>query len=105
ASPDRDDRRAVTEQALVHRDARAGALDLTSLGLSPKLPRQLAHLRDRLRRDRLAEAREPPARVDRDAAAEGGGAGTEQLLRPARLAQADVLVPVQLQGRRQVVHL
>ena len=47
----------------------------------------------------------PAARVHRDATAEGGVAVAQQPLRLTLLAQAHVLVPVELQGRRQVVHL
>ena len=74
-------------------------------GLAAQLPGELADLRDRLRRDRFAEAGEAAARVHRDAAAERGVAVAQQLLGLARLAQADVLVPVELERGREVVDL
>ncbi len=85
--------------------ATRGPLHLVPGGAAPELPYALAHLGDGLRRDRLAEAGEAAGGVDRDPAAQGGGAVTEQLLRLALAAQADVLVPVELQGRREVVDL
>ena len=75
------------------------------VGPAPQLPDQLAHLGDGLGRDGLAEAGQPTAGVDRDAAAQGRVAVAEELLRLALLAQADVLVPVELEGGRQVVDL
>ena len=39
----------MTEQTLVGGDADGGALDLAAGRLTPQLPRELAHLRDRLR--------------------------------------------------------
>ena len=60
----------MTEETLVGGDADGGALDLAAVGLAPQLPGDLAHLGDRLRGDRLAEAGEPAARVHRDAAAD-----------------------------------
>ena len=75
------------------------------VGLAPQLPDQLAHLGDGLGRDGLAEARQSAARVDRDPAPDGGVAVAEQALGLTLLAQADVLVPVELEGRREVVDL
>jgi hypothetical protein len=60
----------VAEEALVGGDADRGALDLAAGGLAPELPGDLADLGDRLGGDGLAEAGQPAARVDRDAAAE-----------------------------------
>ena len=79
--------------------------DLAAGGLAPQLPDQLAHLGDGLGGDGLAEAGQPAARVDRDPAPDGGVAVAEQALGLALLAQADVLVPVELEGRGQVVDL
>ena len=59
----------MAEEALVDGEAGGGALDLAAGGLAPQLPRDLAHLRDRLRGDGLAEAGEPAARVHGDALA------------------------------------
>ena len=73
---------AVAEQTLVGGDADRGALDLAAGRLAAELPHELAHLRDRLRGDRLAEAGEAAARVDGDAAADGGGAGSAAGPRP-----------------------
>src|SRR6185295_10428048 len=88
-----DHRRAVSEQSLVGRDADLGALDLAAGGLTLQLPGQLADLRDGLGRDRLAEAGQPARRVDRDPAADGGGAAAQQRFGVALVAQAEVLVP------------
>src|SRR5262245_27694833 len=55
---------AVPEQPLVDRQPRGRALDLALPRLTPQLPRELAHLGNRLRGDRLPEARESAARVD-----------------------------------------
>src|SRR5688572_19625647 len=85
------DRAAVTEEALVDREAGLGALDLAALGLPPELPRDLAHLGERLGGDRLPEAGQAAARVHGDPAADGGVAVVEQLLGLAGLAEADVL--------------
>ena len=76
-----------------------GALDLPAGGLPPHLPDELAHLGDGLGGDGLAEARQPPARVHRDPAPERGVAVAQQPLGLALLAQSDVLVPVELEGR------
>src|SRR5690606_35025641 len=102
---DEDDRRAVAEEALVRRDARGGALDLAARGLASELPGDLADLGDGLGGDGLAEASQTTARVDRDAAAELRVAVVQQALGLALLAQADVLVPVELERGREVVHL
>ena len=77
-----DHRRAVAEQSLVGGDADGGALDLPAGGLTLQLPGELADLRDRLGGDGLAEAGQSARRVDRDPAADGGGAAAQQLLRP-----------------------
>src|SRR5436190_22362978 len=90
-------RRAVPEQTLVHGEPHPSALDLPFARGAPQLPGDLAHLRQRLGRNGLAEARQPAARVHRDAAADGGRAVLDELLRFARPAQADVLVPVELE--------
>ena len=57
-----DDGGAVAEEALVDRQADAGALDLAAVGLAVELPGELAHLRDRLRGHGFAEAGEAAAR-------------------------------------------
>ncbi len=75
------------------------------VGLAPQLPRDLTHLGQGLGRDGLAEAGQAAARVDRDAAADLGVAVVEQSLGLALGAEADVLVPVELEGRGQVVDL
>src|SRR5688572_31316691 len=74
-------------------------------GLTTELPRELAHLRNRLGRDRLTEAGETARRVDRDAATDRGRAAAEQGLGLAARTQPDVLVPVELECRREVVDL
>src|SRR5262249_57461217 len=68
-------------------------------------PGGLEALGDRLGRHRLAEAGEAAARVHGDAAAERRRAVADQLLGIPRLAQADVLVPVELERRGEVVDL
>ena len=95
----------MTEETLVGGDADGGALDLATVGLAAQLPDHLAHLGDRLRGDRLAEAREPAARVHRDAAADRGRARAQQRLGLALAAQPDVLVPVELERGGEVVDL
>src|ERR1700754_3006386 len=95
----------MSEQSLVRGDSHACAFDLAGTGLAPQLPRDLAPLRDRLRGDGLAEARQPAARVHRDAAAELGGARAQQRLGLTFAAQADVLVPVELERGGEVVAL
>ena len=82
-----------------------GAVDLAAGGLAPELPGELAHLGDGLGGDRLAEAGQPAARVDRHPPAERRVAVVEEALGLALLAQPEVLVPVELEGRRQVVDL
>ena len=81
------------------------ALHLAAAGLAPQLPGDLAHLGDGLGGDGLAEAGEPAARVHRDAAADRGVARAQQRLGLALLAQADVLVPVELERGGEVVDL
>ena len=95
----------MAEQALVGRDADRGVLDLTAGGLPAQLPGEFADLRDRLGGDGLAEAGQSARRVDRDLAADGGRAAAQQRLGSALLAQPQVLVPVELQRRGQVVDL
>src|SRR5687767_1351306 len=104
-SADRDHRRAVAEQALVRGDARLRVRDLAVACLAAQLPRELAHLRDRLRGPRLAEAAGPARRVAGDPAAQRRGAAAQEALRLAGLAQADVLVPVELERGREIVDL
>ena len=98
-------RAAVAEEALVDREAGLGPLDLAALGLAPELPGDLADLGDRLGRHGLAEAGEPAARVHRDAPADRRVAVVQQLLGLARLAEPDVLVPVELERGGEVVDL
>ena len=50
-----DHRGAVAEEALVDRQAGARAFDLPAFGLAAQLPRELAHLRNRLRGNGFAE--------------------------------------------------
>src|SRR5580698_5696340 len=104
-SATQEDGRAMPEQALVGRDGHASPLDLVPGGGAPELPDALAHLGDGLGRDGFAETGEAPRRVDRHPAPERGGAVAQELLRLALAAQTDVLVPVELEGRRQVVDL
>src|SRR3954463_11036531 len=92
-----DHGRTVTEQPLVGGDADGRALDLAGTRLATELQRELDHLGDRLGGDRLPEAGQPAARVDRDAAPNGRRAGPQQVLRLALLAQPDALVPVELE--------
>src|SRR6266540_3675488 len=79
ASADEDHRRAVAEQALVHGEPDIGALDLAFARVAPQLPRDLAHLGQRLGGDGLAEAREPAARVHGDATADRRRAVVDEL--------------------------
>ena len=95
----------MPEQTLVGGDRDRGAVDLVPGGSAPQLPHALAHLGDRLRRDGLAEAREAARGVHRHPATERGGAVAQQLLRLALAAQADVLVPVELERGGEVVDL
>src|SRR5258708_35817217 len=74
ASAGEDHRRAVAEQALVHREPDAGAFDLPLARRAPQLPGDLAHLRQRLGGNGLTEARQPAARVHRAATADDGRA-------------------------------
>jgi hypothetical protein len=86
----------VAEEAVVDREPHAGALDLALARVAAQLPRELAHLRDGLRGDGLAEAAQPTARVHGHATAERRDAVAQQLLGVALRAQADRLVPVEL---------
>ena len=95
----------MSEQPLICRDARFGAIDLAVTGLAAELPGQLADLRDRLRRDGLAETTEPAARVDGNASSKGRVAVAEHLLGLAGFAETDILVPIEFEGRRQIVDL
>src|SRR4051812_9823648 len=90
-----DDGRTVTEQTLVGGDADGRALHRAATRLASELPRELDHLGDRLRGDRLAEAGQPAARVDGDAAADRRRARPQEVLRLALLAEPDSLVPVE----------
>src|SRR5690606_11474491 len=105
ASARDDDRGAVAEEALVHGHADLRALDLAALGLAAQLPGELADLCDGLGGHGLTEAGEAAARVDRHAAADGRHAVAQQALCAAGRAEADVLVPVELEGGAQVVDL
>src|SRR5947209_13695378 len=95
----------MAEQALVGGQARRRTLDLPLPRLASKLPHDLADLRERLSRHRLAEASQPTRGVDRDAAADRRVTVVQQAFGLTRLAQADVLVPVELERTRQVVDL
>lgn len=95
----------MPEQTLVGRDADSGPIDLTAGGLAPQLPDEFAHLGDGLGRNSLAEARQPAGRIDRDPATQCRVAVAEQLLGLALLAEADVLVPVELECGGEVVDL
>ena len=96
----------MAEQALVDGHTCGGALDLSSPGLPAQLPGDLAHLRDGLGGHGLAEARQSATRVHGDpVASEGGVAVVDEALGLPGLAQTDVLVPVELERRRQVVDL
>src|SRR6202034_2441754 len=99
------DRRTMPEQTLVCRHGHPGAFDLVPRGRAAELPDALAHLGDGLGGDGLAEARQAAGRIDRHPAPDGGGAVAQELLRLALAAQADVLVPVELEGGREVVDL
>src|SRR5439155_8425985 len=81
------------------------AVQLAGAGLAAQLPRDLAHLRDGLRGDRLAEAGEAAARVDGDAPTQLGVTRAQQRLGLAFTTQADVLVPVELERGGEVVDL
>src|SRR5271169_784865 len=95
----------VPEQSLVGRDGHGGSFHLVPGGGAPELPNALADLGDGLGGDGLAEAREATRGVDRHPAAERGDAVAQQLLRLTLPAQADVLVPVELQRGGEVVDL
>ena len=95
----------MTEEPLIDSQSNVRVLDLSSLRAPLQLPRDLADLRDRLCRHGFSEACEPARRIDWDAPAERRVAVADQPLGLAFLAKADVLVPVQLQGGREVVHL
>ena len=95
----------MAEQALVRGDADLGALDLTAYRLAAQLPVQLADLRDGLRGDRLAEARQPTGRVHRHTAANRRCPASQQRLRLALSAQPQVLVPVEFERSGEVLHL
>ena len=69
------------------------------------MPRHFADLCKCLRGDGLTETREPTARVDRSAAADRRVAVMQKSLGLAGLAEADVLVPVELERAGQVVDL
>src|SRR5271169_1208723 len=92
-----DDGAAVAEQTLVGGDPDASAFDLTTGRLAAQLPHQLTHLRDRLGRDRLAEAGQSAACVHWHLAADRRRAAAQQPFGLALGAQADVLVPVELE--------
>src|SRR5688572_15878775 len=98
-------RAPVAEEALVDREAGRGALDLTALGLASELPGDLAHLGDRLGGHGLPEAGQATARVHRHPAPDRRVAVVEELLGLAGLAEADVLVPVELERGGEVVDL
>src|SRR5688572_23502002 len=95
----------MAEQPLVGSDADLGVLDLSAGRLTTQLPGELADLGERLCRHRLTEAGQAPARVDRDATADGRVARAQQLLGLAPLAEPDVLDPVELERRGEVVDL
>ena len=95
----------MPEQALVDGDPDLGAFHLATFRLAAQLPDELADLCNRLGRNGFAEARQAAAWVHRDASTQCGVAIVEQALRFTRLAQPDVLVPVELERRGQIVHL
>ena len=95
----------MAEQALIHRDARAGVVHLAAVGLATQLPGELADLGDGLGGDGLTEAGEAATGVHRHPSAQCRRATAQQSLRFACLAQSDVLVPVQFQCGGQVVDL
>ncbi len=87
-------------------DADPGPSTWRPAGLATELPRDLAHLGQRLGRHRLAEARQAARRVDRDAAADRRVAAVAQQRSASPVgAEAEVLVPVELERGGQVVHL
>ena len=89
----------MTEEPLVRGDARGRTLDLALARFSAQLPDQLTHLGDRLGGNRFSEARQAAARVDGDATPDGGVAVAQELFGFTGLAEADVLVPVEFEGR------
>ena len=95
----------MAEQALVGRDPDPGTVHLASARFTPKLPGQFADLGDRLRRHRFTEGPEAAGRVDWQPAPDLGDAIPQQLLGLAFGAEAQLLVPVQLEARRKVVDL
>lgn len=104
-SPHGDHSRPVPEQPLVRGDPHARVLDLPVTRVAPELPGELAHLGDRLGRHRLAERGESAAHVDGYAPARRRRPLAQELRALALPAQSEVLVPLQLQGGGQVVHL
>src|SRR5262249_5679679 len=96
ASADEDHRRPVPEESLVDREPDVRALDLALARFASQLPCDLAHLRQRLGGNGLAETRQAAARVHRDPAADRRRAVVHELLGFAGTAQPDVLVPVEL---------
>ena len=93
----------MTKEPLVRGDADLCVCDLAVAGLSAQLPHQLADLCDGLGGNGFAEAAKPAACVHRDTAPDCGVAVSQQALGFAGLAQADVLVPIELERRRQFV--
>ena len=92
----------MPEQALIGRHGDPGPLHLVSRGGAPELPHALAHLGDGLGRDGLSCFGEA---IPAQAIAQRRDAVAQELLRLALPAQADVLVPVELEGGGEVVDL
>ena len=95
----------MTEQTLIGGDAHLGVLHLATFGLASQLPGELAGLSNRLGGHGFAEAGQAARRIDRQSSAQRGGALPDHALGLARLAEAQVLVPVELQSGGQVIHL
>ena len=76
----------MAEETLVDGHPDPGPLHLTTVGLAPELPDELADLGDGLGRNGLPEAREAARGVDRHPAPQGGGPVAQQLLRLALAA-------------------
>ena len=91
----------MTEEALVHRDADLGTGDLAPGRLAAQLPRDLADLSECLCWHSFAETRKPAGRIHWHSSAKSGVPIGEQPLGLALFAEADVLVPVELESRNE----
>ena len=68
----------MAEQALVDGKADLGVFDLMAIGLTTKLPGELAHLSDGLGGDGFTETGQTTGSVDRHPAAKSGSAAADE---------------------------